>query len=133
MGKRQPPFDAYRDKNLQEGVLYSIVAAKAINENIKLLSVQNHINIMKRIRNTLTAVSFDVADKSDTPREIMAGGVGESENCRCEKIISDFLDPRIVSISRMNRTLKPKSVIRIFTRSPGPMPMSFSLGIRTNQ
>ena len=133
MGKRQLLSITYRDKNLEEGVLYAIAVAKAIYEDIKLLLVQNNMNITDRTRNLLTAVSFTDADECDTAREIMAGGVGEAEGRRYEKIISDFPDPRLVSIPRMNRTPKPKSVIRIFTRSPGSIPMMLSLSIRANQ
>ncbi len=74
MGKRQLLFVTYRDENLEEGVSYAVELAKAMYEDITLLLVQKKSNLMEKLGNLMTAVSFAEADEHDTAREIMAGG-----------------------------------------------------------
>ena len=86
MGKRQLLFVTYRDENLEEGVSYAIELAKAMYEDITLLLVQKKSNLMDKLGNLMTAVSFAEADEHETAREIMANGT-EADQMRYEKVI----------------------------------------------
>ena len=77
MGKRQLLFVTYGDENLEEGVSYAIELAKAMYEDITLLLVKKQSNLMDKLGNLMTAVSFAEADEHETAREIMAGGSPE--------------------------------------------------------
>src|SRR5512143_2571362 len=74
MGKRQLLFVTYRDENLEEGVSYAIELAKAMYEDITLLLVRKKTNIMDKLGDLMTAVSFAEADEHETARAIMADG-----------------------------------------------------------
>jgi hypothetical protein len=67
-------FVTYRDENIEEGVSYAVELAKAMYEDITLLLVQKKSNLMEKLENLMTAVSFAEADEHDTARQIMAGG-----------------------------------------------------------
>ncbi|OGW39822.1 MAG: hypothetical protein A2X58_01405 [Nitrospirae bacterium GWC2_56_14] len=73
MGKRQLLFVTYGGENLEEGVSYAIELAKAMYEDITLLLVKKPTNLMDKLGNLMTAVSFAEADEHETAREIMAG------------------------------------------------------------
>jgi hypothetical protein len=73
MGKRQLLFVTYGDENLEEGVSYAIELAKAMYEDITLLLVQKKSNLIEKLGNLMTAVSFAEADEHDTARQIMTG------------------------------------------------------------
>ncbi len=74
MGKRQLLFVTYRDENLEEGVSYAIELAKAMYEDITLLLVQKKSNLMEKLGNLMTAVSFAEADEHETALQIMDNG-----------------------------------------------------------
>jgi hypothetical protein len=73
MGKRQLLFVTYGGENLEEGVSYAIELAKAMYEDITLLLVKKPTNLLDKLGNLMTAVSFAEADEHETAREIMAG------------------------------------------------------------
>ena len=79
MGKRQLLFVTYRDENLEEGVSYAIELAKAMYEDITLLLVKKPTNLMDKLGDLMTAVSFAEADEHETAREIMAGDSPEKQ------------------------------------------------------
>ena len=91
MGKRQLLFVTYRDENLEEGVSYAIELAKAMYEDITLLLVQKKNNLMDKLGNLMTAVSFAEADEHETARQIMAGGSEEAEG-RYEKMLTGLVE-----------------------------------------
>ena len=74
MGKRQLLFVTYGDENLEEGLSYAIELAKAMFEDITLLLVQKKSNLIEKLGNLMTAVSFAEADEHETARQIMADG-----------------------------------------------------------
>ncbi len=97
MGKRQLLFVTYEDENLEEGLSYAIELAKAMFEDISLLLVKKQSNIMEKLENLMTAVTFAEADQHETARQVMAGGsekttghekalAGLVERCRKEGI-----------------------------------------------
>ena len=73
MGKRQLLFVTYRDENLEEGISYAIELAKAMYEDITLLLVQKKSNLMDRIENFMTAVSFAEEGQHEEARRIASG------------------------------------------------------------
>ncbi len=79
MGKRQLLFVTYRDENLEEGVSYAIELAKAMYEDITFLLVQKKNNLMDKLGNLMTAVSFAEADEPETARQIMADGSADAD------------------------------------------------------
>ncbi len=91
MGKRQLLFVTFGDENLEEGVSYAIELAKAMYEDITLLLVQKKSNLMEKLGNLMTAVSFAEADDHVTARQIMAGG-SEDGRERCAKKIAELTD-----------------------------------------
>ncbi len=98
MGKRQLLFVTFEDENLEEGLSYAIELAKAMFEDISLLLVKKQSNIMEKLENLMTAVTFAEADQHETARQVMAGGsektqggheqalAGLVEKCRKEGI-----------------------------------------------
>jgi hypothetical protein len=90
MGKRQLLFVTYRDENLEEGVSYAIELAKAMYEDITLLLVRKKSNLMDKLGNLMTAVSFAEADDHETAREIMTGESGDAED-RYEKMLASLV------------------------------------------
>jgi hypothetical protein len=86
MGKRQLLFVTYRDENLEEGVSYAVELAKAMYEDITLLLVQKKSNLMEKLENLMTAVSFAEADEHDTARQIMAGDSREGHGSYEKKL-----------------------------------------------
>jgi len=74
MGKRQLLFVTYGDEHLEEGVSYAIELAKAMYEDITLLLVQKKTNLMDKLGDLMTAVSFAEEGEHETAREILAGG-----------------------------------------------------------
>ncbi len=79
MGKRQLLFVTYRDENLEEGVSYAIELAKAMYEDITFLLVQKKANLMDKLGDLMTAVSFAEADEPETARQIMADGSADAD------------------------------------------------------
>jgi len=89
MGKRQLLFVTYGDENFEEGVSYAIELAKAMFEDITLLLVQKKGNLMDKLGNLMTAVSFAEADEHETAREIMNGN-GKAGQAACEKKLAEL-------------------------------------------
>jgi hypothetical protein len=130
MGKRQLLFVTYRDENLEEGVSYAIELAKAMYEDITLLLVQKKINLMDKLGNLMTAVSFAEADEHETAREIMASGpkadheryekviVGLREKCRKEGIAVSVQDTDLDVVSGIRTFLKNHGGIDKVVLSP---------------
>jgi len=86
MGKRQLLFVTYRDENIEEGVSYAVELAKAMYEDITLLLVQKKINLMEKLENLMTSVSFAEADEHDMARQIMAGGSQDRQRSHEKKL-----------------------------------------------
>jgi hypothetical protein len=79
MGKRQLLFVTYGGENLEEGVSYAIELAKAMYEDITLLLVKKPTNLLDKLGNLMTAVSFAEADEHEIAREIMTGDSTETQ------------------------------------------------------
>ena len=118
MGKRQLLFVTYCDDNLEEGVSYAIELAKAMYEDITFLLVQKKSNLMDKLGNLMTAVSFAEADEHEMARELMAGGtkadrlyyekviVGLREKCREEGIEVSVQDSDLDVVAGIRAFLK---------------------------
>lgn len=91
MGKRQLLFVTYGDENLEEGVSYAIELAKAMYEDITLLLVQKKNNLIEKLGNLMTAVSFAEADDHETARQIMAGGSQDGHE-RLERKLAELAE-----------------------------------------
>lgn len=91
MGKRQLLFVTYRDENIEEGVSYAIELAKAMYEDITFLLVWKQTNIMEKLGDLMTAVTFAEADEHETARRIMAGGSDDAEK-RHEMIMAGLVE-----------------------------------------
>jgi hypothetical protein len=70
MIKKQLLFVTHRDDNLAEGVSYAIELAKAMDEDIMLLFVQKRSNLIGKLENLMTAVTFAEAGEHATARQI---------------------------------------------------------------
>lgn len=119
MGKRQLLFVTYRDENLEEGVSYAIELAKAMYEDITLLLVQKKSNLMDKLGNLMTAVSFAEADEHETAREIMAGGRAEAEGNH-EKVLAGLVEKcrkEGIQVSVQNTELDAVAGIRTFLKN----------------
>ncbi len=93
MGKRQLLFVTYADEQLEEGVSYAIELAKAMFEDITLLLVQKKSNLMEKLGNLMTAVSFAEADEHETARQIMAENSGNGNGKKpYEKKLVDLIE-----------------------------------------
>jgi len=118
MGKRQLLFVTYGDENLDEGVSYAIELAKAMYEDITLLLVRKKSNLIDKLGNLMTAVSFAEADEHEMARELMAGGtkadrlyyekviVGLREKCREEGIEVSVQDSDLDVVAGIRAFLK---------------------------
>ncbi len=118
MGKRQLLFVTYGDENLEEGVSYAIELAKAMYEDITLLLVQKKSNIMEKLGNLMTAVSFAEADDHETARQIMAGG-SEDGHERLERKLAELAERckrEGVQVNVQHTGLDVVSGIRMFLR-----------------
>jgi len=82
MGKRQLLFVTYGGESLEEGVSYAIELAKAMYEDITLLLVKKPSNLLDKLGNLMTAVSFAEADEHVTALEIRFAG--KAGCLRCE-------------------------------------------------
>ena len=71
MEKRQLLFVTHRDDNLAEGVSYAIELAKAMDEDIMLLIVQKHPNLIGKLENLMTAVAFAEAGEFETAKKLV--------------------------------------------------------------
>jgi len=91
MGKRQLLFVTYRDENVEEGISYAVELAKAMYEDITLLLVQKKINLVEKLGDLMTAVSFAEADEHVTARQIMAGDSQDGQQ-RYEKQLAEIFD-----------------------------------------
>ena len=121
MGKRQLLFVTYRDENLEAGVSYAIELAKAMYEDITLLLVQKKINLMDKLENLMTAVSFAEADEHETAREIMASGP-EAGRERYEKVIAGLTEKcrkEGITVNVQDTDLDVVSGIRTFLKNHG--------------
>jgi hypothetical protein len=58
MGKRQLLFVTHRDDDLEEGFLYAIELAKAMEEDIILLFVQKRSNLNSKLESMMTSITF---------------------------------------------------------------------------
>ncbi|HUI46251.1 MAG TPA: hypothetical protein VL122_09765, partial [Nitrospirota bacterium] len=90
MGKRQLLFVTFRDENLEEGVSYAMELAKAMYEDIILLLVRKKNNLMDKVGNLMTSVSFAEADDHDTGRATMSGASIDAED-RYEKMLANLV------------------------------------------
>jgi hypothetical protein len=118
MGKRQLLFVTYRDENLEEGVSYAIELAKAMYEDITLLLVQKKNDLMDKLGNLMTAVSFAEADEHETAREIMAGRAETEDNY--EKVLAGLVEKcqkEGIQVSVQNTELDAVSGIRTFLKN----------------
>ena len=119
MGKRQLLFVTYRDENLEEGVSYAIELAKAMYEDITLLLVRKKSNLMDKLGNLMTAVSFAEADEHETAREIMQDG-SEGAEGRYEKVLAGLVEKCLkegILVSVQDTDLDVVSGIRAFLKS----------------
>jgi len=117
MGKRQLLFVTYGDENLEEGVSYAIELAKAMYEDITLLLVQKKNNLMEKLGNLMTAVSFAEADDHETAR-IMAGGSQDGQE-RLERKLAELAERckrEGVQVSVQHTGLDAVAGIRAFLR-----------------
>jgi hypothetical protein len=118
MGKRQLLFVTYGDENLEEGVSYAVELAKAMYEDITLLLVQKKNNLIDKLGDLMTAVSFAEADDHETARQIMAGGSGNGQE-RLEKKLAELTERckrEGVQVSVQHTGLDAVSGIRAFLR-----------------
>jgi hypothetical protein len=118
MGKRQLLFVTYRDENLEEGVSYAIELAKAMYEDITFLLVQKKSNLMDKLGNLMTAVSFAEADEHETAREIMQNGDNGAEG-RYKKVLAGLVEKCLkegIKVSVQDTDLDVVSGIRVFLK-----------------
>jgi hypothetical protein len=118
MGKRQLLFVTYGDENLEEGVSYAIELAKAMYEDITLLLVQKKSNLIEKLGNLMTAVSFAEADDHETARQIMAGGSQDGQE-RLERKLAELAERckrEGVQVNVQHTALDAVSGIRTFLR-----------------
>jgi hypothetical protein len=118
MGKRQLLFVTYGDENLEEGVSYAVELAKAMYEDITLLLVQKKNNLIEKLGDLMTAVSFAEADDHETARQIMAGGSGKGQE-RLERKLAELKERckrEGVQVSVQHTDLDAVSGIRAFLR-----------------
>lgn len=121
MGKRQLLFVTYGGENLEEGVSYAIDLAKAMYEDITLLLVKKPINLLDKLGNLMTAVSFAEADEHETALELMAGDSLEKQAGYDAKLVELMVRCKQEGISvNVQRTdLDAVSGIRSFLKSNG--------------
>jgi hypothetical protein len=118
MGKRQLLFVTYGDENLEEGVSYAVELAKAMYEDITLLLVQKKNNLIEKLGDLMTAVSFAEADEHETARQIMAGGSGNGQ-ARLERKLVELTERckrEGVQVSVQHTGLDAVSGIRAYLR-----------------
>lgn len=118
MGKRQLLFVTYGDENLEEGVSYAVELAKAMYEDITLLLVQKKNNLINKLGDLMTAVSFAEADDHETARQIMAGGSGNGQE-RLERKLAELTERcklEGVQVSVQHTDLDAVAGIRAFLR-----------------
>ena len=72
MGKRQLLFVTHRDDDLEEGVLYAIELAKAMEEDIILLFVQKRSNLNSRLGSLMTPITFAEYGEHTRAKQIAA-------------------------------------------------------------
>jgi len=130
MCKRQLLFVTYRDENLEEGVSYAIELAKAMYEDITLLLVRRKGNLMEKLEDLMTALTFAEADEHETARLIMAGdsqGLNENyeqrldavvKKCREEGIQAHVESTGLDAISGIRKFLKEHGGIDKVVLSP---------------
>ncbi len=118
MGKRQLLFVTYHDENLDEGVSYAVELAKAMYEDITLLLVQKKANIMEKLGNLMTAVSFAEADEHETARQIMAGGSPDGREKAQQKLaeLAARCKQEGIQVSVQHSELDAVSGIRAFLK-----------------
>jgi len=119
MGKRQLLFVTYRDENVEEGISYAVELAKAMYEDITLLLVQKKSNLMEKLGDLMSAVSFAEADEHDTARQIMTGNARESHE-RYERNISELTErckQEGIQVQVEHTDRDPVSGIRSFLRN----------------
>ena len=120
MGKRQLLFVTYGDENIDEGVSYAIELAKAMFEDITLLLVQKKGNLMDKLGNLMTAVSFAEADEHETARQIMAGGSEDSRR-RFDALLAGLVEKcrkEGIAVSVQNTDLDAVAGIRSVPEDP---------------
>lgn len=119
MGKRQLMFVTYRDENIDEGVSYAIELAKAMYEDITFLLVRKKSNIMDKLGNLMTAVSFAEADEHETARQIMAGDSADAEK-RHKQVMAGLVERcrgEGIHVNVEETDQDPVSGIRTFLKS----------------
>ena len=119
MAKRQLLFVTYGDENLEEGVSYAIELAKAMYEDITLLLVQKKSNLIEKLGNLMTAVSFAEADDHETARQIMAGGSQDGQEKIQKKLaeLTERCKREGVQVSVQHTDLDAVSGIRAFLKN----------------
>jgi hypothetical protein len=90
MEKRQLLFVTHRDDNLAEGVSYAIELAKTMDENIILLFVRKRSNLIGKLENLMTAVTFAEAGEHNTAAQIVAEDFRGMEEV-CNKKLDAFV------------------------------------------
>ena len=121
MGKRQLLFVTYGGENLEEGVSYAIELAKAMYEDITLLLVKKPTNLLDKLGNLMTAVSFAEADEHETAREIMAGDSLEKQVAPDAKLpeLMDRCKQEGITVNIQRTELDAVSGIRSFLKNNG--------------
>ncbi len=79
MNKRQLLFVTYRDAPLDDGLSYAIELAKAMAEDIVLLTVQKKDSLARKFEDLMAGVAFAEAGEHETARELTAPGNGSAK------------------------------------------------------
>jgi phage FluMu protein gp41 len=72
MNKRQLLFVTYQDGNLDEGLSYAIELAKAMAEDIVLLTVRKKDTLARKFEDLMAGVAFAEAGEHESARELAA-------------------------------------------------------------
>lgn len=72
MNKRQLLFVTYQDEHLDEGLSYAIELAKAMAEDIVLLTVRKEDSFARKFEDLMAGVTFAEAGEHETAREMAA-------------------------------------------------------------
>jgi hypothetical protein len=72
MNKRQLLFVTYPDEHLDEGLSYAIELAKAMAEDIVLLTVHKKDTLARKFEDVMAGVAFAEAGEHETAREMAA-------------------------------------------------------------
>jgi len=79
MNKRQLLFVTYNDEHLYEGLSYTIELAKAMAEDIVLLTVRKKDPLARTFEDLMAGVAFAEAGEHETARELTKPGNGSAK------------------------------------------------------